>query len=291
MKCKKCGYQLDFTDKFCTNCGKPVNELNMSNNGDNFAYQNMQTPSYSKVNTGSQIINNTPNNQQTMHNVEKGNDGYSFNQNYQASAKNKNSNSIMAVVVVVAIVVAIVAVVVALNSKKSSNMNPSDINNTNNKSTYAVSFDGFKFNIPDDLIYKESENYLSVGNQEETWFVDLEVMKLNFSQLKNNKNLIQTGCQMQGYTCGSATEKKINGVEFITFEITYYGENFLAAYAKINSMYTMAVTVDNQSDIDDNDLLEKAAQIISSVELISSSNNISVTQKPDMSIIISQIVN
>lgn len=47
----------------------------------------------------------------------------------------------------------------------------------------------------------------------------------------------------------------------------------------------MALTVTNQSDINDDDLLKKVAPIISSVEVVPSSNNISVAENSVMGIL------
>ncbi len=46
MKCKKCGSEVEKGDKFCLNCGKPIEDSRVSMNSPNYTqnkYQNMNT--------------------------------------------------------------------------------------------------------------------------------------------------------------------------------------------------------------------------------------------------------
>ena len=90
--------------------------------------------------------------------------------------------------------------------------------------------------------------------------------------------------RQKGYTCTEATEKILGGVEFITMEISFGGENFIAALTKANSMYYIGVTAYNQENEIDYKLLETIAPIINSFEQTSASNSIAPDNTLDFSI-------
>ncbi len=51
----------------------------------------------------------------------------------------------------------------------------SGIAQTGNKGSYKVSFKGFSFNIPDNLVYEEDSGILMIGDEEGTWVAQIEI--------------------------------------------------------------------------------------------------------------------
>lgn len=272
MNCKKCGSPLSENDQFCKNCGATVDAQNEQSS--------IQQP-----------MNNSMNQQtyqqpQQNYNQPAWANGYSPNPNYQPPKSNGNLKYVIIGVVIVVAIFAVVIVISMFNNNDnnvySGGSGGSGITNTSNK-TYKVNFKGFTFSIPDNLVYEERDDMLYVGDEEGTWLTQLELEQGSFAQLKSNKSQLASLMQQNGYTCSAAAEKTLGGVEFITMEIAYGGENAIAALAKANSMYFIGITAFNQDNDIDYKLLEKIAPIINSAEQTSASNSISPNNSFDFS--------
>ena len=160
--------------------------------------------------------------------------------------------------------------------------NNSGITQSGSKGSYKVSFKGFSFNIPDNLVYEEDSGILMIGDEEGTWVAQIEIEEGNFAQIKANKGQLQSMMQQSGFTSSIAQEKTLGGVEFITMEISASGQNAIAALTKANSMYFMGVTAMNLDNEFDYSLLETIAPIISSASMSGATSNMEIGSRLDM---------
>ena len=291
MNCKKCGSPLNENDQFCKNCGEIVNSqtnnigiessMNVNNNMNQQPMNNVQ-PTYSN-NMGSNM-----NNEQAWTNYNNVPNYSNNNQNMNMNRSNGNGKYIAIGLAIVVGIIAIAFVAGIFLNKDDNKSTSGQSSNTTQTSTtnYKVSFKGFTFEIPDNLIYEERNGVLLIGNEEGTWVTQLELEQGSFAQLKANKSQLQTLMQQSGITSSIASEKTYGGVEFITLEITASGQNAIAALAKANSMYFIGITAINQNNEFDYKLLETIAPIINSAEYSgNTTNNISEAAKIDMNAI------
>lgn len=263
MNCKKCNATLAENDRFCKNCGTPVNEANIQQN---------QMGNKQAVNQ-----NYSQSMQQTY--------GNPINYDYPSQKVNVAKYVVFGMLGVFAIVVISVVVIAisVLNDNLSGGNNNFDITQTgSSKSTYKVNFKGFSFNIPDNLSYEEESGVLLIGDEEGTWMTQIEIEEGSFTQLKANKSQLQTMMQQNGYTSSIAQEKTLGGVEFITMEISYSGQNVIVALTRANSMYFIGVTAMNLDNEFDYSLLETIAPIISSASYSGATSNMEIGTKLDM---------
>ncbi len=305
MNCKKCGFQLNENDQFCKNCGTPVNSVSVQSNDGGLNVQgvgmtnqqqptsNMQQPNIQQPINGfnqpsmQQSVNNLnqPSNnlsqpgimQQPVNNVQQSNwvNGYNsqpINQPKQNSGVLKYI--IIGIAVAVVVVGTIIGVTIFSNNKKDDNYYGGGVTK---RDDYSVNFNNFKLTIPDNMIYDIQDDILLIGDEDETWVVQLSLFEQSFSRLQSGKNQLQSIFQQQnGVSCTPATEKTLGGVNFITMEVSKDGETVLAAYAKANSMYVAGIVAINQDYEADYEILENIAPIISSLEYKPSSSNMSV---------------
>lgn len=261
MKCKKCGFQLTESDQFCRNCGAPVDNISAQNNNVGLTGQSMQD--YTTQSAIQQPISQT--------------------------SKKSNIKFIIIGIIIVAVIA--VGVIVAINMFGSKKSNNSEVNNgdssivNNNKSNYTVKFKGFTFKIPTNLIYETQTDAILLGDEGNTWAVYIEVLEASYSKILSNKSQLQSLYQSDGYTSSAAVEKTIGGMPFITLEVSKSGKNSLFGLTKANSMNIFAITAYNIDNEYDYKLLETVSSILSSAEYGDATNNVSVFEKTDTSII------
>ena len=190
---------------------------------------------------------------------------------------------ILGVVGVIAVVAAVFFGIKLLGNDSNGDVNNNGIANVpENTSTYKVNYNGFTFKVPTDLVYQVENNSFILGDEDNTWVSSISVIEGSFNNLANNKSNIQQNYQKQGYTASSAVEKNINGLEFITIEVTVSGQNALLAYAKANSMYIFGIITYNLDNEFDYNLLETTAKVLKSAEYTGESNSIKTNIDIDM---------
>lgn len=279
MNCKKCGAILAENDQFCKNCGETANSQMNSVEG--------QIPINSNSNGINQSMNNSniqssPNSysQQPINNNQQPWANYNNAPMYNNQPVNKPSGNGKYIAIGLAVVVGIFAIIfivgMIVNKDDNSSLTSggsSNVTQTSSKSNYKVSFKGFTFEIPDNMVYEEDNGVLLIGDEEGTWATQLELEQGSFAQLKANKGQLQALMTQNGYTSSIASEKTLGGVEFITMEISASGQKAIAALAKANSMYFIGVTAMNQDNEFDYKLLETIAPVISSAQYTGSTTN------------------
>jgi glucose uptake protein GlcU len=186
---------------------------------------------------------------------------------------NKNNSNLKYIIIgVVAVVAILVGVFILSSLNKGSESN--DGSQTLSKSTYDVNFKGFKFKIPDNLVYELSDGVLKIGDEANTWAAQVELESGSYAQIKNNMGQLQSKFQSLGYTSSAAVEKTVSNTNFITMEVSMSGTNAILAIAKANSMYFMGITTMNQNNEYDYSVLNTIAPIVSSVTYVGETNNI-----------------
>ena len=304
MNCNKCGSPITENDQFCKNCGainaqgKVIDsqQYQQNNQSNMMQMQQMNNQQYQQTNQSNMMQAQQMNNQQyqqqnyTNNSQINWNDGYKTMQNQQPPSNNNLKYVLIGIAIVVVLsIFFFIANALKGNSNDSGYIGNSGSNtpqplptNTTNR-PYKVRFKGFNFTIPGDLVCEEDNGILLIGDEAGTWMAQFEIGKGSFSQLKSNKNQLQTIMQQNGYNCTAAVEKTLGGVEFITMEATLSGQKIIMALTKANAAYFMGVTAINRDNEIDYKILETVAPIISSAESISTgTNNLSVNTKIDM---------
>ena len=185
----------------------------------------------------------------------------------------KSGGGLKFVFVGIVIVAAIFGGLYFFNSSKDKGETTTVSQNTSK--SYKVKYNGFTFSFPEDYVYEEDkeEGLLLVGDEVGSWVVELSVEQGSFARIKENKNMLPTNCQSNGFTCSTVSEKSVGETEFVTMEITSNGQKALLAFAKINAMYYVVLTAMNQDNEYDYSLLNKIAPVINSAESDSSAVN------------------
>ena len=301
MNCVKCGAKLEENDMFCSNCGEPVQKTNEVQNN---AIQNENVYTYERN------INQQVNDNQYKPNVQNYVSSDNSQTKPKKKSKNTKDIMIISISTFVGLIILILIIFTLklmisgitdkfkqknkddqatstnTNSIITNNNFINDTNidgnnniytNTNNgsgindtTSTYKVNLQGFKFHIPDDLIYETASDELVIGDSLNTWIVELGIKQGSFQQLKQNKANIRTTLITElaqyGGTVSEPKLETINGVEYLLLECSNNSENAIIAYASLNSMNFVCIAYQNINNDFNRDGLEIVSQIISTSE-------------------------
>lgn len=294
MKCNNCGTELAENDMFCPNCGTQIQRI-----GGNIQNSNEEMYNYDR-----------PVNQQINNNVQSAPipNQQNYEQQYENNGKNNNTVKIC---IIVAIVVTLIAAWVligylifrTINNKKSktneavasttstissttstTTSTSSATSDTQNKSsTYKVNCGGFNLYIPNNLIYEiVASDELSLYPADESCYLKLGIEDGNFSKMKLNKNNLITywgslwGDEFKAVT--NPTLETVDGIEFITVDVTIMGQNCVITYAPINSMYVLWALLLNENDSFDKSALKNLAAIVKTAEYTGDSKNLELEE-------------
>lgn len=311
MNCKKCGYPLSAEDQFCKNCGtavnlqgginsnqgvntqtqpigQSINEIPVQNNITQSNPINMEQPVNTQMNTQTQQMgqaySNTQdniqqpiNNQQMNYSNTQSSWSNSYNSVDYNQQKPNNKKKLIIIGAIVLVVVILVVVLILVFTNKDN-----DGGAIGNVSTYTVNYSDFELSIPDNLLFEYSDGSLLLADQEETWVARMDIIEGTYSQLQSNVNRIQATLQQQGLNSTNIKEQNLGGVDYITMELSYQGQNEIAGFTSINSMYIAVIeaySVDNDFNFD---ILEQIAPVISSAKYNAGTNNISINSTLDL---------
>ena len=300
MNCKNCGANLNETDKFCQNCGAPVQNvaqnINQNSEGNSFTYERPTNQPQSNVQQShNQQLNYRPQN----------NYGASNQRNMGGNMGDKKTMvpSLAVIIAVTFLIALIIICFFVTSSKKNPAQSVNAVANTsvtpNNtvpapvatatptpsiqvdpvsngrSSGYKVSFGGFDLVIPDTLIYEVmetdgGEKVLAICDTNQTWLVQSTIEECPFQTLKQNKSqlnsVLSESMASVNPTVSPATVEEINGVECIVLEADLAGTKELCVFVGLNSMYTMIMDVFSIDNEFDRSILKEIVPIIKSAE-------------------------
>lgn len=252
MKCTKCGSKVSPNQEFCSKCGAPIEKTNnMYQDYDNkggvpvwaFIVSLLVVVIIMLV-IMFVVMNNSKNNNI----VENEN---TANEVIENSVGNSTGNS-------------------AGNSVSNTSGN-STVTQTS-KSFYKTKIGSYNVKVPDNLIYYTKDEYLSVGDEEGTWLGTMTIIEGSYNSL--NKDTVASKLRQSGVTVGNYDNKTINGLQAITFEVTYSGANMIFAYVRINSMTVGFIEVYCEDLVTYNyDALESCVTILSTAEQAEETTN------------------
>lgn len=198
--CKKCGNQINFNEKFCSNCGEPTNNQVVTNT----TLQESRGVLNQNLNT-SQIIPNLNNN------------GIQSNSNHNQNNKGKDKLPYIILIALVIILVGVISVLLILNNnsdKKSSTSNTNkneyeenindnkykddsdnitediDDTTTTTDNTNSITYKGFKFNKKTGYTYEILDDSLIISNND--YLNALTISKSSFSYLKSHLSELES---------------------------------------------------------------------------------------------------
>ena len=252
MNCKKCGELLDTNAKFCNNCGTPTGEV---------------------INT-----------------VKKEDDNIQLeNVVYQNNYTQTNNNKLIIIISLI-VIIGIIAVfsIIFIPKLFEKNNTQTTANNNEVTSTYKIVFNNYTFTIPEDYIYEITDDSFLIEKKDRTFKSQFWFVNGTFNQLKANRSALQSKFQQNGFNAKAAELKTIGRDEVVTIELEMAGKNVLGAYIKIDSMNFMWVSIMNQNNTIDYDLLNSVVPIVVNA---TSNNGANSIEKSDFSFNISDISN
>ena len=284
---------------------------------ENYAPQNNYAQTNSYIQTDDYGRNNYS---QSSENVQTGNYEQP-NSNVQPKNQPKKPNNggnggIVKICVILVIVVAIVAVIAlvlftvlsdkdssddkedkkrssAITNEDSGSGTTNDIDDPEepeepvnpSSSSYKVNYGGFRFYIPDNLIYQITAQSLNVGDAAGTWAAAIDVQTVSFEQLKQNINSLKSSFTqtLSAYNpkISDAVLETVDGVEFIVLEVEMAGTNELLACTGLNSMNAACLEIANENNDFDRSILKQLAPIFKTAEYLDGADGIKLKGKID----------
>ena len=265
-------------------------QSNYSQSGSNYASQsNYSQPSsnYAQQNNYSQSnSNNVQANQQKTQ--------QSVNNNNQPKKNNNGVVKVCVIIVLIVIIVAVISLIIfsafidnsgekeskedkKISSTSNENKDEEDEgkdNNTGNStntpssSSQEVKFSGFTLYIPDNLEYKidDTNNTIQLQDEDSTWLANLMIQPVRYEDLKKNitslKSELEETFKNVGGKVSDVKAETIDGVEFITIELSVGGTNELIVYTKLDSNYCMLIEVMNEDNDFDRETLKELLPIV-----------------------------
>jgi len=205
--------------------------------------------------------------------------------NYHPAPKNDNMKYIIiGVAVVVFVFIVIAASLMLFGNKTNSDSSYSGSGSEVSKSsTYKVKIDGYTVEVPDTYIYEEVNGELLIGDEASTWLARMGFDQGNFSQIKANKDKLQTVFQKDfGVTVSGGVEKTIGGVESLVFYFYDGGQKYLLALPQIDTNHYGIVIGQSADGQASTEILEHIAPVLRSVKYTGELNHMQAPSKLDI---------
>lgn len=188
---------------------------------------------------------------------------------------NNNSKFIIIGVAVVVLVAVVVGAIFLLGNKedKKESETPSNTNTPADEEVNKaskVNFNGYQFEIPSDYVSTLNDTQLLVTDARQTWVLVFEISTGSYDVIKSRRTQLIPAFQSRGQTAKNLNVKTIDGVEFITLEVTSGGTNMVTGYTKLDSNHTIVVVGANINGTLNYSLLNNAVPIIKSATASSS---------------------
>lgn len=252
MECPKCGSQIKEGERFCSNCGSPINNIQNNN----------------QINFNSQANQLNQNDSQIQ---------YNNNQLNNVSNHKKIPTKLILILVIIIVIISIfIGIKILTNNetyKENTNTdNKADItveneNNTDNKventvenENNIVTYSGFNFKIPKELDATPSEDGILITNNDISIAVVIEYQSntqyKNLTRMKNSLISIfkQNSDDSFDYTNASTIESNYNGTRFLITKDIKKGENIAeVSCAETNNGVFLVSIVKQNGNITDNE--------------------------------------
>ena len=196
--------------------------------------------------------------------IENGSDNTSTNVeplNTEKGSTNKDRNNAIKLMIIAVVIIAVG--VGAFFLGKSGNSN-----------TYDVMYDGFKFKVPNDLIYEVSDKSIVITDKNDTWASDIKLYQHSFSAYRQAESKLKKSLENSGFTASTAKEKNIGNNIYIIIEASIQGENALYVFSSASSNYTCIATLLNNDNEFDYTHLNTLASILGSVTYTGESSSL-----------------
>lgn len=266
MNCKKCGFVLDSNDKVCKNCNAHVEDdvkiqeieevIEILDDEEQSVLKPIPEPIIQEnINIiESPLEEESPNKSTVIKNVK--------------GKKNTNNNLIIKTIIILALcLIVIIAAMVLIKNNIAREKNNNKLNTNENitgTTVYRISYKGFDFSIPENLIYEEKSGSLLVADIRGSWVAQLEIQPGSYSKLKANQNNLPPVIKKYGYTVNEVVEKNLATEKYLTLQMSQNGSNMLLAFANIHPNYFLGITVLSQNQEFDYSILEKITPIVKS---------------------------
>lgn len=285
MNCQKCGNVLVSGEKFCRNCGQAVITSNVEQGQIN---KNVVNPQPVVNNQPTQSVNTQPvtpavNPTQQLYGQMNNNINSGSNNN-QPNMNNSNNKLILivgGVIGLLLLIAIVVGVFVLLNSgDKKAESNENNSSNENKEevvvdNTYRITFKGFEYRLPNDIVNEINGNQLLIENENSTWGATIATVAGSYEQTKRDKSQLRMRLESMGVNVKSNVEvKEYSNQEMVTIEVEENSLNFIVAYTKIDDGNVAAITVVNNDNTFDYKYLDTIGKIFSSAKYVGTSNNI-----------------
>lgn len=169
-----------------------------------------------------------------------------------------------------------------LNINSNSNIN-TNTNVVYDSSSFAVKFKGFTFRIPNNIVYETRDDSILLQDSSGTWATYIEILDGSYDVVQTQKSELQAIYQNQGFTSNNLTEKNIDGINFITLEVSKSGNNALLGISGGDATHFFGTTVYDIENKFDYDILKTISKVLSSAVYSGDSNSISSFDNPDLS--------
>ncbi|MEG2351104.1 MAG: hypothetical protein RSB54_00275, partial [Bacilli bacterium] len=193
------------------------------------------------------------------------------NSNYSQNNKSKNNLILIVIGVCIAIIIGLVCIFASfalIGASKNNNQNE-----ITEERTMKVGFNGFTFAIPVNYVYEVKGETLIIGDEEDTWVIQLRIFDGSYNQLVKNKSTLKPKLEKEGVTVSEAVIKSLGSTNWLTIEASMSGENVIIGYMKATASKVFAAISVNSSNDFNYESLKTVGKFLSTAEYSDTINN------------------